>query len=197
MELSVLGLYGENDGVFSVFLIFRVYLHVFYLHYIRVLAAVRGAVGLHSDGFIHPPEHWRPIPGKYPLNGMLSHKVCSLLGPSQKRVLLRTWRMPPKAAYPPPPRNLPPVRPVLPQGGGNGHEVMDPPFGGGGGAPQICTVVSQCKLASARCRNFLWCLRRRVFPMLSGPGDRSPPRGGGARGGVCRWEGISPFQITT
>ena len=84
-------------------------------------------------------------------------------------------------AAPRPPCNLPPfVRPTPPpQGvGGDGHEVTPPPPAGGGGiAPQNCTIVSQCKSASAPlapCKNFLWRLRRLVFSMLFGPSDRSP-----------------------
>ena len=57
-----------------------------------------------------------------------------------------------------------------PRGGGGGHKVTVPPLKGWGGtAPQICTIVPQCKSASAPCKNYLWRLRRLVFPMLSGP----------------------------
>ena len=76
----------------------------------------------------------------------------------------------------PPPCNLPPfVRPV-------------PPLGGGGIAPQNCTIVSQCKSASApsaSCKNFLWRLWRLVLSMLFGPSDGSPAGGGGD----CKGEG--------
>ena len=56
---------------------------------------------------------------------------------------------------------------------------------GGGGAPQICTIASQYKSASAPCKNFLWCL---VFSMLFGPSDAPPPSWGG---GDCKGGGIA------
>ena len=53
--------------------------------------------------------------------------------------------------------------------------------GGGGIPPENCTIVSQCKSASAPCKNFLW---RLVSSMLSGPRDPPPPGGGGYKGGM-------------
>ena len=53
-----------------------------------------------------------------------------------------------------------------PPGGGGRLQSDGSPPGGRGAAPEICTIVSQCKSASAPCKNFLW---RLVFPMLSGP----------------------------
>ena len=43
-------------------------------------------------------------------------------------------------------------------------------------APQNCTIVSQCKSASAPCKNCLWRLWRRAFSMLFGPSDSPPPQ---------------------
>ena len=71
-------------------------------------------------------------------------------------------------------------------GGGGGGTRPRYLIGGGGIAPPNCTRVSQCKSASAPCKNFLWRLWRLVFPMLSGPSDRSPPWGGRGRGD---WQG--------
>ena len=96
-------------------------------------------------------------------------------------------------ATPSPRCNLPLfVRPVL-SGRGRQEVTVPPPWGGGGIAPQICTIVSQCKSASAP----LAPLRRQVFSMLFGPSDGSPPRGlqggGGGmlqallRGCLCAW----------
>ena len=74
-----------------------------------------------------------------------------------------------------------------PQGEGNSHEVAVPHRGGGRGgqgiAPQICTIVSQCKSTSVPCKNFLWRLWRLVFSMLFGPSDGSPQGGEGNRKG--------------
>ena len=70
-----------------------------------------------------------------------------------------------------------------PTGGGTVTKRRFPPWGVGGIAPQICNIVSQCKSASAPCKHFLWRLRRLVFPVLSGPSDRSPPWGGRVRKG--------------
>ena len=59
-------------------------------------------------------------------------------------------------------------------------------------APQICTIVSQRKSASAPsvpCKNFLW---RLAFSMPFGPSDGPPPPagGGGLQGGEdCKGEG--------
>ena len=56
----------------------------------------------------------------------------------------------------------------------------------GGIAPQICAMVSHCKSASAPSapwKIFLWRLWRLVFPMPSGPIDRSPQGGVGVQGG--------------
>ena len=56
---------------------------------------------------------------------------------------------------PPPPLAISPpfVRPVPPRGGGSHEVTVPPPLGGGGVAPQFCTIVSQCKSASAPCKN--------------------------------------------
>ena len=64
-----------------------------------------------------------------------------------------------------------------------------PPIGRGGGiAPQNCTIVSQCKSASAPCKIFLWRLQRLAFSVLFGPSDCSPPNGGGGlQGGGVRY----------
>ena len=62
-------------------------------------------------------------------------------------------------------------------------QAGSPPGGGGGIAPQICTIVSQCKSASghsAPCKNFL--RRLRIFYAFWAK-CRTPPRGGGCKGG--------------
>ena len=64
-------------------------------------------------------------------------------------------------AVPPPPEISPLLlgRPVPPLRGGGRSQSDGSPHGEGGTAPQIRTIVSQCKSASAPsapCKNFLW-----------------------------------------
>ena len=115
--------------------------------------------------------------------------------------------------YPPPPCNLPPfvtagwhkasgsdclplaapigLPPLLILTLRGPERVLVVSRGGGGVAPQTCTIVSQCKSASAPCKNFLWRLWRLVFSVLSGPSDGFPhPRGGG----VCKGGSLVKFQ---
>ena len=86
-------------------------------------------------------------------------------------------------------------------GGGGWHKTsvsdclpLAAPWGGGG-APQICTIVSQCKSASAPCKIFFGAFGAEYFLCFLGQGDGSPPWGGGQSMGPTGWAGGRPVVL--